>query len=421
MSYAVDIRHAPDAAGGSLEEAVAALRARAPDSGVGFTERLEALDRLAKGILEPSSVIRRQVPAQGLAYLATFLQKCQLEGLIRRELADPRSLSEFVSVGSRKSIRHVPRGLVCHWVAGNVPLLALFSWAVSVVLGNRNLVRLSSRQEDVVSPFLEALAGGSEAGAGIARETVVVSFPTDHADAHRIMSEAADVRIAWGGREAVTAVRSLPVPWECEDIVFGPRASLAVIDPAAIDPKGIGRLAVDTAVFDQLACSSPQCIFVRAGRDSERFKRFRDDFSRAFADAANNYPRHPLDFSETYTIGLDRARALLEGGEIARDDGTSWTVAVLDTPNDSVQCANRFVQLIPFESFSEVYPLIPLNVQTVVTQLAADDLAEFTEQAAHFGVCRFPKPGEGNNFENPWDGVGLVSRLCRSVLRTDAI
>ena len=405
----------------SFRETVAALKSRSSgNGGVAFEERLDAMDRLAKEILKPSSSIRQQVPSMGLAYLATFLQKSFLEGLIRRELADPRSLSEFVSAGSRKSIRHVPRGLVCHWIAGNVPLLALFSWAFSVVLGNRNLVRLSSRQEDVVSPFLEALKRDSEVGVNLAAETVVVSFPTAYTDAHRIMSEAADVRIAWGGEQAVNAVRSLPAGWECEDIVFGPRVSLAVVDPETIDEKGVRRLATDTALFDQLACSSPQCIFVKAPRDSEPLKRFLDEFSRAFAAASKTYPRHPLDFSETYAIGLDRARALLEGGELARDEGTNWTVAVLDKPNDTVQCANRFVQMIPFETFDELYPLIPLNIQTVVAQLGEDDLAEFTEAAAHFGVCRFPKPGEGNSFENPWDGVGLVSRLTRSVLRTDA-
>ncbi len=418
MSSAVDIRHAARTEA-TFAETVAILKAGLPGPRVDYSARLAAMNALALEILKPAAPIRSQVPSQGLAYLATFLQQSFLEGLIRRELADPRSLSEFVSAGSRKSIRHVPRGLVCHWVAGNVPLLALFSWAISVVLGNRNLIRLSSRQDDVLSPFLGVLKKTSDAGARIAAETIVVSFPAGDTASHRVMSEAADARIAWGGQEAVSAVRSLPAPWECEDIVFGPRVSMAVVDPAVIDDKAIRRLATDAAIFDQLACSSPQCIFVKGARDSAGFQQFRAAFSGAFAEAANTYPRHPLDFSETYTIGLDRARALLAGAEVVRDTATEWTVAVMDSPNDTIQCANRFVQLIPFRDFKQIYPLIPVNIQTVVTQLAAEDLAAFTEEAAHYGVCRFPKPGEGNNFENPWDGVGLVSRLTRAVVRTD--
>ena len=41
------------------------------------------------------------------------------------------------------------------------------------------------------------------------------------------------------------------------------------------------------------------------------------------------------------------------------------------------------------------------------------------EQAARRGACRFPVPGTGNHFDVPWDGIPLVSRLTRWVLRTD--
>ena len=219
---------------------------------------------------------------------------------------------------------------------------------------------------------------------------------------------------------AVDAIRGLPTNWECEDIVFGPRVSLAVIDLMSIDEGGVRRLATDIAVFDQLACSSPQCIFVKGEHGSREIQNFTKKFSTAFELQANAYPRHKLDFSESYKIGLDRARVLLDGGEVFSDQHTDWTIAVVERPNDNIQCANRFVQIVPFRSFDEIYELIPINVQTVVTQLGREDLAVFTERAAHFGVCRFPRPGEGNNFDNPWDGIGLVSRLTRAVLRTDA-
>jgi len=419
MSSAVNIKYSPFAADKSLADTIVALQAGDSGAEVGFQDRIAAMDLLAKQILVPESPIRQKIPLEGLAYLATFLQQSYLQGLIARELADIRSLSEFVSIETRKSIRHVPRGMVCHWVAGNVPLLALFSWAISVVLGNRNVIRLSSRQDDVVSPFLEALQQLSAVGRVIANGTVVVSFDSDNVNAQRLMSEAADARIAWGGKEAVNSIRGLPAHWECEDIVFGPRVSMAVIDPEAIDAGGIRRLVTDVAVFDQMACSSPQSIFVKGRRKSAEFQQFREQFCREFETVASTYPRHALDFSETYQIGLDRARMLLDGAEISRDRSTSWTVAVVDRPNDTVQCANRFVQLVPFDALDEVYPLIPRNVQTVVSLLGTDNLAEFTEIAAKLGVCRFPRPGEGNNFENPWDGNGLVSRLTRAVMRTD--
>ncbi|MEO1036277.1 MAG: acyl-CoA reductase [Pseudomonadota bacterium] len=418
MSSAVNIRYAAD-----QQPTFAATLERLQSAGarprLGVGERLDAMHALAAEILNPASELRKRVPSQGLAYLATFLQRSYLEGLLKREIGDLDSLQAFADVGSRKSIRRVPRGVVCHWLAGNVPLLAMFSWAVSVLLGNKNVMRLSSRQQDVVSPFLEALQSISAIGEQIANETVVASFPSSDAESHAAMSSVADARIAWGGEEAVTAVRSLAAPWECEDIVFGPRVSLAVVDPEFIDNKGIARLATDAVIFDQLACSSPQCVFVKAPRDSDELSTFRETFEAAFEKATMTYPRHSLDFSESYIIELDRARAVLEGGTVFHDSSTRWTVAVMPAPNDTIQCANHFVQLIPFDSLDTVYEFIPLNIQTAVTQLGPDDYDEFTEEAAHRGVCRFPRPGEGNNFENPWDGVGLVSRLTRAVIRTN--
>ena len=217
------------------------------------------------------------------------------------------------------------------------------------------------------------------------------------------MSESADARIAWGGEEAVSSIRGLPTNWDCEDIVFGPRASMAVIDPAAMDDGAIRRLATDIAVFDQQACSSPQSVFVKTDGGSSGVEDFVEAFAAAMAQQARAMPRHPLDFAETYRIELDRARVQLGGGHVHRDLQTQWTVAVVESPNDAVQCANRFVQVVPFASFEDVYSLIPLNVQTVVTQLTQPDYDRFTHLAATHGVCRFPAPGEGNNFENPWD------------------
>ncbi|MGQ0734196.1 MAG: acyl-CoA reductase, partial [Acidobacteriota bacterium] len=98
------------------------------------------------------------LPPAGLAFAAGFLQARHLEHLISRELPHPDALSRFVCVGERKALRVLPRGLVCHWIAGNVPLLGLFSWALSAVVGNLNVLRPSSRGGDVLTPVLRFLA-----------------------------------------------------------------------------------------------------------------------------------------------------------------------------------------------------------------------------------------------------------------------
>jgi len=160
--------------------------------------------------------------------------------------------------------------------------------------------------------------------------------------------------------------------------------------------------------------------FVKGRRSTAEFDGFVERLAAALDTQARTFPRHPLDAGETYRIVLDRARVSLDGGQLRHDARTEWTLAIVEAPDDRVTCANRFLQVVAFHRFEQVLPHVPANVQTVVTALSAGDTEVFTEAAARLGVCRFPRPGEGNHFEDPWDGIPVVSRLVRWVVRTGA-
>jgi len=332
MSRDVEIAFPPGLRGQTFVEAVTRLRAAAAEpEALSYRSRLQALNDLSDRLLNPS-VPMGSISGAGVPFLAAFLRSSNLEHLVAREVAAPESLERFTAVG-RKSLRILPKGLACHWIAGNVPLLGMFSWALSALVGNANVIRLSSRQEDLVTPLLQLLETASPEGRRLASETLVVFFDRDDAEAHGVMSEAADVRIAWGGREAIEAIAALPSRWESETIVLGPRVSLAVVDPACMSERVIGRLATDIAYFDQLACSSPQYLFVKNDSGAPSFDAFVDRFTAAFDAQARAIPRHALDLSETYQIHLDRSRVLIEGGRLSRARKTKWSVAVLDGPS----------------------------------------------------------------------------------------
>jgi hypothetical protein len=237
--------------------------------------------------------------------------------------------------------------------------------------------------------------------------------------AHTAMSRLADVRVVWGGQEAVETVRGLPASWDTEDVIFGPRTSLAVVDPKLANDRVLARLVTDIVYFDQQACSSPQQLYVSGRPGEPAFDDFVARFTQEFERQANAIPRHLLDLGETYQVQRDRARLILDDGRVEHDTGTRWTVAVGSRPRLDIHGVNRFIQVIPFNSVDEVYAFIPDNAQTVVTLLGPEEADRFTEGSARRGVCRFPRPGEGNGFELPWDGIPLVSRLCRWVVRTE--
>ena len=339
-----------------------------------YAARLAALNGLSDALLRGE--LKGQIP--GVAFLAAFLRTGNLAELVAREIDTPDIFDGFVAIESRKSLRLLPRGVVCHWIAGNVPLLGMFSWALSALVGNVNVIRLSSRQDDFISPLLGLLANSSADGTRMADETLVLSFEREDETAHRRMSGLADVRIAWGGQESVEAIAALPARWDCETIVFGPRVSLAVVDPALATDGAIGRLVTDIVYFDQLACSSPQRVFVKGRPGQSAFDQFVDPFTATFERQSEATPRQPLNFSETYRIQLDRTRALLEGASLRCDSHTGWTVSVSAAPVTSITCMNRFVEIVAFDDVADVGPRIPSQVQTAVTLLDGGDLERFS-------------------------------------------
>jgi hypothetical protein len=386
------------------------------ESALTYAHRLQALDDLAEHLVQHGSQLGR-VP--GLAFLAGFLRGANLTHLVARELPVPQALEGFTPIDSRKSVRLLPRGVVCHWTAGNVPLLGMFSWAVSALLGNRNVVRLSTRADDLITPLLRRMASLSAAGRTLAAETTVLRFDRDDAAIQEAMSRLADVRVIWGGEDAVEAIRALPCGWESDTVVLGPRVSVAVVDPRLATDGLIRRLVTDVVYFDQLACSSPQWLFVKGRPGQPPFDTTVAWLAREFDALSRAFPRRTLGYDETYRIQLDRARVVIDGGDLRRDAGTQWTMAVVDAPQDRLACTNRFLQVVPFTALDEVTSQLPRNVQTAVTLLGEVDFERFTEDAARRGVCRFPRPGEGNHFETPWDGVPLLMRLTRWVVRTE--
>ena len=394
-------------------------RERLAQPRLSYEARLTALNALSDTLLARDPAVMRVFPAAGVAFAAAFLRASNLDHLVRREVPSVEAFDRFVAIEGSKSLRVLPQGVACHWIAGNVPLLGLFSWALSAVAGNINVIRTSSRAGDFITPALEVLAKASHGGRELAADTLVLSFAREDDAAHRAMSAAANVRIAWGGREAVEAVTALPARWDCETVVLGPRMSLAAIDPSLATGRTLTRLASDIAYFDQQACSSPQWVFVKGRRGDPAFDAWVQRFTEAFAAQSRTLGRHLLDLGETYRIALDRTRVLLDGGALHRDVGTEWTVAVLDAPDPRVACMNRVVQVIPFTDVLDVCEQIPANVQTAVVLLESEDSDRFSERAAERGVCRFPRAGEGNNFENPWDGIPLLSRLTRWAIRTE--
>ena len=163
-------------------------------------------------------------------------------------------------------------------MSGNVPVLGMLSVVQAMLCKNANLVKVSRRSPGIL-PFLLAGVAGAEytntagqklSGRLLTDAVAVVYCDRDDQDAARELSLAADIRVAWGGREAVEAIVNLPRRFGTEDIVFGPKLSFAIVAAERLADGETARrtaaaIAADASAFDQQGCNSPHTVFVERG------------------------------------------------------------------------------------------------------------------------------------------------------------
>ncbi len=416
---------------GSVSDAVSIL-AGAGESGQDWGALAAGLERetlpteAVVGLLDDASrrLLKPELAGvEGLAFLSAWLQKRNLERVLATNFGARRNaLSEPVADGG-SALLAVPRGLVGHWVAGNVPTLAVFSWALAALAGNRSIVRVSGGSVAEARALFEAIAEArfdSFRGADLMARTSVLHFASAHREHNENLSRLCDARCIWGGPEAVAAVRRLPVAEHTEDLVFGPKFSLAVIDRATLadtdQAATVARnLAREVAVFEQGACSSPQ-VLVLEGTLQET-AHWLDSLHTALAENQRRRPRRLLSDGIAAAVIRERARhGFRDGHRVWASSGTEHTLLAaggMDLP-EALQGRTLLVRLV--DDLQEALPQLGPKVQTI--GLAVGDArkrARFCREAARRGVSRLVPIGTMNYFETPWDGMLPVNRLVRWV------
>ncbi|GID96414.1 acyl-CoA reductase [Amorphoplanes digitatis] len=221
---------------------------------VGDPRVVDFLSRFARRLLAPA-VARRHPELGSLGY---FLRPAELTRAAAR-LERPDALV-------------FPRGNVFHLPPANVDTIFVYSWALSALAGNHNVVRISSRSAGAAETVLETLnATLEDADPVIGRTQRMVTYGRDDATT-AALSAWCDLRVIWGGDEAVRAIRRHPLRPSARDLTFPDRTSWAALsvpgwraaDPAARRAAAAG-FANDSYWFDQAACSSPRAVFLVGG------------------------------------------------------------------------------------------------------------------------------------------------------------
>jgi hypothetical protein len=372
--------------------------------GVGDPRVRDFLTVLARRLLAPA--VARRHPE--LASLGFFLRRAEIEKALRR-LDSPAT----------DNVRF-PRGLVFHVPPANVDTIFVYSWALSALAGNRNVVRISNRSAGAADAVLGALnAALAEADPSIVATQRMVTYGHDEA-VTAALSAACDVRVLWGGDDAVDRLRRHPLrPW-ARDLAFPDRSSLSVWSAdhwSRASPKertaAVEAFANDAYWFDQAACSSPRTVFWVG--DAGQARTAQEQFPVVLADVVAQ-----RGWKVDAAMGVEKRVAtygLAADGDATalRFVGNAVATAELVRP-EAVPRRWLGAGTFPMASVGSLEDLAPVVVRRDQTLthwgFRADELAGLARSLAG-GVDRIVPVGQALTFASLWDGYDLLQEFTR--------
>jgi hypothetical protein len=309
-----------------------------------------------------------------------------------------------------------PRGLAFHLPPQNVETVFLYSWVISYLCGNANVVRLPTElgqdMTNLLDIFLAALAEQGD------RSQQFVRYQATE-ETNRALSALADVRVVWGGDAKIAAFAHLPTRPGGKSVWFGDRRSLGMLNGETVqglDPDQrralAERLHNDIFVFDQMACSSPLRLFVVGEGDAcgEGVRLLLDELSataarRGGAAATGHVIRKMVESMSLAAAG--------HAHRVVRHSNELTTVEVR-RPTSYSTVGGGFLEVAYAPTMEAVIPTLAENVQTIIHfGFEPAQLHAFALAIPPLCVTRIIPAGEALDFDAIWDGYDLAAELTR--------
>lgn len=347
-----------------------------------------------------------------LAALGFWLRPAQLSEL--------RYRFELQNMGS--GIRS-PRGLVFHITASNVDTLFAYSWLLSLLTGNNNIVRLPSKHSAAIEQILDIVNKlfQNKTYASIARTNHFIRY-AHQKNITETLSLSADVRIIWGSNHTIREIRNIHLNPYAKEIVFPDRTSYAIISSKNYldlnnDQKANLAQAFfrDAYGFDQHGCSSPRIIFwIGVDEDTKvASETFYHCLDNEIQRRGYTVPLSDFTQKQTTIYSLCAQSPILSVKSIGNELSILHMEELLDNPQHPG--AGLFYH-IPLPRLQDVHHYISSRDQALTYFGFKNSLLDkFARALKGKGPTRIIPIGEALNFSSIWDGYDLLQELTRCI------
>lgn len=313
---------------------------------------------------------------------------------------------------------HLGRGVVFHIAPSNVAVNYLYSMMSALLMGNANIVRVSSKefpQVDILNRLLhESILEYKEFSKYIAlvkyeRSQLINDYFSNHAD----------VRVIWGGDQTIAELRKSPLKPRATEITFADRYSLAVIDSDSYMDEDALQIAQkfynDTYLSDQNACTSPRVVIWTGGQIAEAKERF---WNALWKLVSEKYSFQPIMGVNKLTSAYMAAVQLTDAKVIPVPDSRIVRIEVSELNDDLMQLRDNSGFFFEYDC-ANIMDLVKLcddvRVQTISMVGNAEMLRDLVESGIR-GIDRIVPVGSSMDFDLIWDGYDLSERLTRSIV-----
>ncbi|WP_310501045.1 acyl-CoA reductase [Paenibacillus qinlingensis] len=318
------------------------------------------------------------------------------------------------------------RGVVLHFAPSNVDTIFLYSWVLSMLAGNLNIVRLSQKRNEQLEVLLEIIGSvmDQDKYEDIKQRTLFVTYAHNQ-QISQFLSGICHVRVIWGGDQTIRTIRDIPLPPLATELVFADRFSTVVLSADQLihlEDEQLSKLVHDfyndAFWFQQMACSSPRLVcWVGNDREIEEAKtRFWGEVTAKLQSEQYELPT---------ALQLTRLTTAFFYGAHTYTDAVS--TALLHTPtrvevteiNEQIRethCGGGLFLELSCVSLLQLATFVADKDQTLsYFGFTKEELKEFIYSLQGRGIDRIIPVGKALDFAEIWDGYNLLTYFTREV------
>ncbi|EMK6669032.1 hypothetical protein V9J75_002514 [Vibrio fluvialis] len=319
-------------------------------------------------------------------------------------------------------------GTVLHFAPSNVDTIFIYSLFVSLLLGNKNVVRVSSKNSDEKNLILEELNNTIDAGFNDILDYVMIISYSHNDKITSSLSSKSNLRVIWGGDAAVDKISNYPLPSTSNEIKFANKYSLCVVKASQLTSvsddvldKLVINFANDIYWFGQQGCSSPRTIVWLNDIAIEDLSALKDNFYERVKNIAATKFSNEIGESDVMNkkVACDVMAAYMSDSKIIEHSGDLTRFIVRNAVEHNAIRQNNVGSGLLIEltvsKLDNITPLIDRTTQTI-TYFGFDimELKSFFNRV-QVHPDRVVPVGRALEFSTIWDGYDLLVSMTRGV------